>query len=75
MANKLIYTAVPSKLLVLRHAWAGPFVDAVATTSSDDAVSEWWFGSLLCKAIPYLQGVVVGASVNTLGVVAVERYV
>ena len=42
---------------------------------TDDALSEWWFGSLLCKAIPYLQGVVVGASVNTLGVVAVERYV
>ena len=50
-------------------------MDAVATSSSDDALSEWWFGSLLCKAIPYLQGVVVGASVNTLGVVAVERYV
>ena len=37
--------------------------------------SEWLFSEVMCKAIPYLQAVVVGASVNTLAAVAVERCV
>lgn len=36
--------------------------------------SEWLFGPFLCKAVPYFQGVAVCASVNTLVVVAIERY-
>jgi hypothetical protein len=36
---------------------------------------EWWYGPILCKAAPYLQGVAVGASVNTLVAVATERSV
>ena len=36
---------------------------------------EWWFVPLLCKMAPYLQGVAVSSSVNTLAAVAVERYV
>lgn len=35
--------------------------------------SEWQFGWLLCKLVPYLQAVAVSASVNTLTVIAVER--
>lgn len=35
--------------------------------------TAWIFGPVICKLIPYLQGVSVGASVYTLVVVAVER--
>ncbi|XP_062585995.1 neuropeptide SIFamide receptor-like [Saccostrea cucullata] len=34
----------------------------------------WPFGPVLCKVTPYLQGVSVCASVNTLAVIAVDRY-
>ncbi len=37
--------------------------------------AEWWYGEALCKIAPYLQGVAVSSSVNTLAAVAVERYV
>lgn len=36
-------------------------------------VTEWHFGYVLCKLVPYLQAVAVSASVNTLAVIAVER--
>lgn len=36
-------------------------------------VSGWHFGDVLCKATPYLQGVTVCASVNTLAAIAIER--
>ena len=35
--------------------------------------AEWWCGETVCRWVPYLQGVAVGASVNTLAAVAVER--
>ncbi|KAK7002933.1 neuropeptide FF receptor 2 [Biomphalaria glabrata] len=35
----------------------------------------WMFGPFLCTAIPYLQGVSVSASVNTLVVIALDRYI
>ncbi|WAQ96269.1 SIFAR-like protein [Mya arenaria] len=35
---------------------------------------EWHFGWFMCKATPYLQGVSVCASVNTLAAIAVDRY-
>ena len=38
-------------------------------------ITEWWYGPVLCKIAPYLQGVAVSASVNTLAAVAIERYV
>jgi len=38
-------------------------------------LTEWWYGGVLCKVAPYLQGVAVSASVNTLAAVAVERFV
>ncbi|XP_060601629.1 neuropeptide SIFamide receptor-like [Ruditapes philippinarum] len=34
----------------------------------------WHFGWFMCKATPYLQGVSVCASVNTLAAIAVDRY-
>ncbi|ELT93272.1 hypothetical protein CAPTEDRAFT_130761 [Capitella teleta] len=34
--------------------------------------NEWWYGPIMCKAAPYLQGVAVSASVNTLAAVAVQ---
>ncbi|KAL8569608.1 hypothetical protein ACOMHN_057175 [Nucella lapillus] len=34
----------------------------------------WRFGAFMCKAAPYLQGVSVCASVNTLAAIAVDRY-
>lgn len=37
--------------------------------------AEWWYGETVCRWVPYLQGVAVGASVNTLAAVAVERCV
>ena len=33
----------------------------------------WQFGAIMCKAVPYLQGVAVCASVSTLVVIAVDR--
>ena len=38
-----------------------------------NVVSEWWYGPVLCKVAPYLQGVAVSASVHTLAAVAIER--
>ena len=35
---------------------------------------EWWYGYIMCKAVPYLQAVAVSAAVNTQAVVALERY-
>lgn len=37
--------------------------------------AEWWYGDTVCRWVTYLQGVAVGASVNTLAAVAVERSV
>ena len=36
--------------------------------------TAWVLGSIICKLVPYLQGVSVSASVYTLVAVAVERY-
>lgn len=36
-------------------------------------VSAWTMGWLVCKTIPYLQGVSVNASINTLVAISVER--
>ena len=38
-------------------------------------LSEWWYGPVVCKVAPYLQNVVVSASVNTLAAIALERSV
>ncbi|XP_067672374.1 neuropeptide SIFamide receptor-like [Haliotis asinina] len=37
--------------------------------------NDWLFGALLCKLVPYLQGVSVCASVNTLAAIAIDRYI
>ncbi|KAL8624246.1 hypothetical protein ACOMHN_027552 [Nucella lapillus] len=37
-------------------------------------VKGWQLGALMCKAAPYLQGVSVCASVNTLAAIALDRY-
>ncbi|XP_067671931.1 neuropeptide SIFamide receptor-like isoform X2 [Haliotis asinina] len=34
----------------------------------------WRFGAFMCKAVPYLQGISVCASVNTLAAIALDRY-
>ncbi|KAJ8318682.1 hypothetical protein KUTeg_003773 [Tegillarca granosa] len=36
--------------------------------------TEWRYGAVMCKLTPYLQGVSVCASVNTLAAIAVDRY-
>lgn len=36
-------------------------------------ISAWTMGWLVCKTIPYLQGVSVNASINTLVAISVER--
>ncbi|ESO05895.1 hypothetical protein HELRODRAFT_64605 [Helobdella robusta] len=41
----------------------------------DNIFQEWHFGPVVCKLFPYLQGVAVSSSVNTLVAVAAERYV
>ena len=43
------------------------------SNSVDYHYVEWWYGPVLCKAAPY-QGIAVSSSVNTLAVVALERY-
>ncbi|CAI9718399.1 neuropeptide SIFamide receptor-like [Octopus vulgaris] len=43
-------------------------------TLLDNLFSGWPFGAILCKATPYLQGVSVCASVNTLAAIAIDRY-
>ncbi len=40
----------------------------------NDLISAWVLGSVICKLVPYLQGVSVAASVYTLVAVAVERH-
>nr|ANO39032.1 GCR058 [Schmidtea mediterranea] len=37
--------------------------------------NEWHFGTLLCRASPYLQGTTVCASISTLTIIAFDRYV
>ncbi|XP_054156214.1 neuropeptide SIFamide receptor-like [Oppia nitens] len=34
----------------------------------------WIFGAIMCKAVAYLQGVVVSASINTLVAVSIDRF-
>ena len=36
-------------------------------------ISGWPFGPVMCKVTPFLQGVSVCASVNTLAAIAVDR--
>lgn len=35
--------------------------------------SGWRLGAVLCKVTPFLQGVAVSASVNTLAAIALDR--
>lgn len=37
-------------------------------------MSGWIFGSLMCKMVPFLQGLSVNASINTLMAIAIDRY-
>ncbi|XP_063447293.1 neuropeptide SIFamide receptor-like [Mytilus trossulus] len=46
----------------------------VPLTLLDNLYPGWPFGPVLCKVTPYLQGVSVCASVNTLAAIAVDRY-
>ncbi|XP_074649151.1 neuropeptide FF receptor 2-like [Tubulanus polymorphus] len=43
-------------------------------TLVDTILTNWRFGGVMCKAIPFLQGMVVSASVNTLAAIAIDRY-
>ncbi|XP_076454101.1 neuropeptide FF receptor 2-like [Babylonia areolata] len=43
-------------------------------TLMSNIFNGWRFGAFMCKAAPYLQGVSVCASVNTLAAIAVDRY-
>ncbi|XP_041364327.1 neuropeptide SIFamide receptor-like [Gigantopelta aegis] len=36
---------------------------------------SWRFGAFMCKAVPYLQGISVCASVNTLAAIAIDRFI
>lgn len=49
-------------------------VSVLPITLLDNIFTEWWYGPVLCKAFPYLQGVSVSSSVNTLAAIAVERF-
>ncbi|XP_054274366.1 neuropeptide SIFamide receptor-like isoform X1 [Macrosteles quadrilineatus] len=42
-------------------------------TLTSNIMSAWTMGWLICKIIPYLQGVSVNASINTLVAISVER--
>ena len=64
MANKQKHNNTPSRIDQVRES-------GVSKYSSVDA--EWWYGDAICRWVTYLQGVAVGASVNTLAAVAVER--
>lgn len=37
--------------------------------------TAWVLGRVVCKAVPYLQGVSVNASVYTLVAISIDRYV
>ncbi len=36
-------------------------------------ISGWRFGAIMCKAVPFLQGVAVSASVSTLAAISIDR--
>ncbi|ESO88967.1 hypothetical protein LOTGIDRAFT_106319 [Lottia gigantea] len=46
----------------------------IPITLLSNIFSGWPFGAFMCRATPYLQGVSVCASVNTLAAIAIDRY-
>lgn len=38
------------------------------------SLTDWRYGAVLCKLTPFLQGISVCASVNTLAAIAIDRY-
>uniref|UniRef100_A0A1I8IT64 G_PROTEIN_RECEP_F1_2 domain-containing protein n=1 Tax=Macrostomum lignano TaxID=282301 RepID=A0A1I8IT64_9PLAT len=49
-------------------------IGSLARISMPQSRHNWVAGRALCKAIPYLQGVAVAASVTTFSVIAFDRY-
>ncbi|XP_050394733.1 neuropeptide SIFamide receptor-like [Patella vulgata] len=49
-------------------------VVCIPITLLSNLYNGWPFGAFLCRATPYLQGVSVCASVNTLAAIAIDRY-
>ena len=52
------------------------FINSINTyvyKDSDTLFAAWIMGWIICKTVPYLQGVSVSASINTLVAISVER--
>ncbi|XP_036369419.1 neuropeptide SIFamide receptor-like isoform X1 [Octopus sinensis] len=72
--NRNMHTVTNYFLVNLAVADILVAVFCLPMTLLDNLFSGWPFGAILCKATPYLQGVSVCASVNTLAAIAIDRY-
>ncbi|XP_075233914.1 neuropeptide SIFamide receptor-like [Lycorma delicatula] len=65
----------PTNLFIANLACADLLVNVICLpfTLISNIMSAWTMGWLVCKTIPYLQGVSVNASINTLVAISVER--
>ncbi|XP_054264099.1 neuropeptide SIFamide receptor-like [Macrosteles quadrilineatus] len=65
----------PTNLFIANLACADLLVNVICLpfTLISNVMAAWTMGWLLCKTIPYLQGVSVNASINTLVAISVER--
>ncbi|XP_024081003.1 neuropeptide SIFamide receptor-like [Cimex lectularius] len=65
----------PTNLFIANLACADLLVNVICLpfTLVSNVMTAWTMGWLVCKTIPYLQGVSVNASINTLVAISVER--
>ncbi|KAF6211457.1 hypothetical protein GE061_011969 [Apolygus lucorum] len=65
----------PTNLFIVNLACADLLVNVICLpfTLVQNVTTAWTMGWLVCKTIPYLQGVSVNASINTLVAISAER--
>ncbi|XP_068083244.1 neuropeptide SIFamide receptor-like [Anabrus simplex] len=65
----------PTNLFIVNLAFADLLVNVLCLpfTLVGNLMSAWIMGWVICKTVPYLQGVSVSASINTLVAISVER--
>lgn len=73
--DKSLHTATNLFLVNMAIADTLMAIFCLPITLLSNIYTGWQFGAIMCKAVPYLQGVAVCASVCTLVVIAVDRYI
>ncbi|XP_060072071.1 neuropeptide FF receptor 2-like [Ylistrum balloti] len=72
--NRWLHTVTNFFIVNLAVADILVAIFCVPITLLTNIYTGWPYGSMMCKVTPYLQGVSVCASVNTLAAIALDRY-